>query len=153
MSDPKYQDIGDRYTRLEEECAEIIQMCCKIKRFGEYNYNPNDPKKKANITLLHSEIKDMLRILRDNFEELICWPILQMTEGPDINENSVNYERDKEKGKYTVEVEIPEPYKNSCNYVCPFCVTLELGGYYCKRDWQINNCPGPKCPRYKGEGE
>jgi hypothetical protein len=63
----KYQYIGDKYTRLSEECAEIIQMCCKIKRFGELNYHPKDRKKIPNVDVLQQEIKDMLRIIEEEF--------------------------------------------------------------------------------------
>jgi hypothetical protein len=44
---------------LQEECAEVIQIASKIRRFGEESYHPNDPLKLTNITLLENEIGDV----------------------------------------------------------------------------------------------
>ena len=34
MSDPRYVNIGTPFVRLAEECAEVIQCCMMIERFG-----------------------------------------------------------------------------------------------------------------------
>jgi hypothetical protein len=56
--DEKYKNTGHIYDRATEECAEVIQAISKIKRFGKFNYHPDDPKKKPNWKLLLSEIDD-----------------------------------------------------------------------------------------------
>lgn len=37
---PDYAHVGDPITNLAEECAEVIQECMKVKRFGENSINP-----------------------------------------------------------------------------------------------------------------
>lgn len=44
---------------LEQECAEVIQICTKIKKFGPDNYNPSDQLKTKNKLLLLREIGDL----------------------------------------------------------------------------------------------
>lgn len=44
---------------MQEECAEIIQIISKIRRFGESSYHPDDPNKRTNVQLLTDEIGDM----------------------------------------------------------------------------------------------
>jgi len=41
---------------MMEECAELIQACSKVKRFGISSHNPNTNE--ANIDLLKNEIGD-----------------------------------------------------------------------------------------------
>jgi len=60
--DPKYKDAGDSLTRLAEECAEVIQACMKIKRFGVENYHPDDPNKLPNRYRLEAEMQDVLLV-------------------------------------------------------------------------------------------
>ena len=53
MSDEKYKAIGDPLDCLAEECAEIIQILMKIKRFGFINDEYN------NIEQLNNEMYDV----------------------------------------------------------------------------------------------
>lgn len=69
MTDKTYFNNYDlNLTLLMEECAEIIQICSKIKRFGMDDYH----EKTGNITnldLLHRELGDLyciVKIMVDN---------------------------------------------------------------------------------------
>ncbi|NLL97561.1 MAG: hypothetical protein GX227_10685 [Clostridiaceae bacterium] len=59
MSDPKYENVGDITTRVMEECAEVIQIVCKVQRFGWNNYHPKDKDKTPNWKLVLKEIDDL----------------------------------------------------------------------------------------------
>lgn len=59
MSDLIYEKIGDPLTKLTEKCAEVIQMCCKYKRFDSLSYHPSDQNKTPNYKLLLNEIEDL----------------------------------------------------------------------------------------------
>jgi hypothetical protein len=48
---------------LQEECAEVIQIASKIRRFGMESTNPYDPVGKNNRTLLQDEIGDVKLII------------------------------------------------------------------------------------------
>lgn len=40
MSQQDYKDIGSPLTKVIEECSEVIQIACKIDRFGwELSWN------------------------------------------------------------------------------------------------------------------
>lgn len=62
---PKYQYTGDLLTRTIEECAEVIHILCKIKRFGLHNHHPTDKNKTPNWKLAQSEISDLRKCLKD----------------------------------------------------------------------------------------
>ena len=47
---------------LQEECAEVIQIASKIKRFGWDSYHPQDELKISNQEHLESESSDFLAI-------------------------------------------------------------------------------------------
>lgn len=49
---------------LQEECAEVIQIVSKVRRFGYDSQNPYDPSGKSNLTLLKDEVGDVLAILK-----------------------------------------------------------------------------------------
>ena len=66
MSNPKYKYIGSPLARVVEECSEVIQIACKIDRFGWFEHNPNDPDKTPNIELLKREMDDVV----ESFERL-----------------------------------------------------------------------------------
>jgi hypothetical protein len=64
MLDPKTAECLDL---LQEECAEIIQIVSKIRRFGLYSYHPDDPNRTTNLDLLNNEVGDFLCI-----KEILC---------------------------------------------------------------------------------
>ena len=64
----KYAKIGDKYTRLIEECSEVIKVCCKIQRFGEYACSPLDAEPIPNWKKLKDELEDVMRIIKE-FED------------------------------------------------------------------------------------
>lgn len=64
MSNPEYENIGSPLTKVIEECSEVIQMACKIDRFGWFNYHPDDPLKTQNITLLKREMADVIKTFK-----------------------------------------------------------------------------------------
>ena len=49
---------------LQEECAEVIAVVSKIKRFGLHNYNPLHPERTPNYERLESEIGDVLAMIQ-----------------------------------------------------------------------------------------
>lgn len=55
-------------TLLQEECAEVIQEICKIKRFGLKSKNPYIENAKTNVENLNIEIGDLLASI-DIFKE------------------------------------------------------------------------------------
>jgi hypothetical protein len=59
--DPRYlpTTFDGHLARLIEECAEVIQCCTKIQRFGPENYHPDDKHKISNLAHLHREIADL----------------------------------------------------------------------------------------------
>ena len=59
MSSKKYKHIGDPFDCLAEECAEVIQVLMKIKRFGIHNTHPDFPKAFNNAEALLDEMKDV----------------------------------------------------------------------------------------------
>lgn len=59
MSDPRFKHIGDPITCATEECAELIHILCKVRRFGWDNYHPEDPKKTPNFVLVKNELSDL----------------------------------------------------------------------------------------------
>jgi hypothetical protein len=59
MSDPKYKNIGDPITCTIEECAEVIHVLCKVRRFGWGSFNPYDSERTPNIVLVRRELSDL----------------------------------------------------------------------------------------------
>lgn len=55
----KYQD--DPITKLQEECAEIIHILCKVDRFGWFDYHPTDRSRRPNIELVKDKILHVKR--------------------------------------------------------------------------------------------
>lgn len=47
---------AERLALLSEECAEVIQIVCKIQRHGYDSYNPNDENETPNRNLLEKEV-------------------------------------------------------------------------------------------------
>lgn len=52
------QTTDAKLTHLIEECAEVISIACKIKRFGIFNYHPDHPDV-TNLDNLQLEIEDL----------------------------------------------------------------------------------------------
>lgn len=48
---------------LQEECAEVIQVISKIRRFGLNDFHPEDPDQTSNQTKLTTEIGDMVGVI------------------------------------------------------------------------------------------
>lgn len=55
MEDKRIQEALDL---MQEECAEIIHIISKIRRFGLDSYNPYHSERKSNQQLLSDEIGD-----------------------------------------------------------------------------------------------
>ncbi len=51
-------------SRLSEECAEVIQMVSKIKRFGIGGLHPKRKKEGTNKVRLEREIGDVLAVIK-----------------------------------------------------------------------------------------
>ena len=54
----KYKDIGTIEDRVIEECAEVIHVICKVKRFGYKCHHPDRPDI-GNIKEVHLELDDL----------------------------------------------------------------------------------------------
>ena len=59
MSDPKYKNIGEPETKVQEECSEVIKAICKAQRFGWFNYHPDDIGYN-NICRIEDEMDDLI---------------------------------------------------------------------------------------------
>lgn len=55
---PTQEQVMEALGLLQEECAEIIQIISKIRRFGFNSYSPVDPKMVTNYQLLNDEVGD-----------------------------------------------------------------------------------------------
>ena len=49
---------------LQEECAEVIQIISKIRRFGIYSLNPFEECAPDNHTLLIQELGDVMAVIK-----------------------------------------------------------------------------------------
>lgn len=63
MANPLYAHIGGPFIKLAEECAEVIQSCMKIERFGIGNYHP--VTKEKNTDALLRELDDLENRIMD----------------------------------------------------------------------------------------
>ena len=59
MSSKRHKHIGQPLDCLMEECAEVIQVICKVKRFGWRNTNPEGTKSYDNVAVLEDELRDV----------------------------------------------------------------------------------------------
>lgn len=61
--------------RLQEECAEVIKACSKIKRFGINNHHPDRPASMNSIELAQ-ELADVRQIAEHLARRgLVAWPL------------------------------------------------------------------------------
>lgn len=58
MSHPEYENVGGREDRLIEECAELIQILIKARRFGWGGSHPDTPHL-TNREMVEFEINDV----------------------------------------------------------------------------------------------
>ncbi len=63
----KYQKTGDIFDKTIEECAELIHIICKIKRFGIDNCHPET--RVTNKDHLRLEIFDVRKRLEELYEK------------------------------------------------------------------------------------
>ena len=59
MKDEKKKYQRDPITHLMEECAELIQILCKVQDFGWNNWHPDDKEETPNFKLVLKEIGDV----------------------------------------------------------------------------------------------
>ncbi len=55
--------MAERLAMLAEECAEVVQIVCKIQRHGAASYHPNDKNRVPNAELMRSELIDLLAVM------------------------------------------------------------------------------------------
>jgi hypothetical protein len=51
--------LEGKLTHVIEECAEVVQEACKVKRFGLHSEHPREPGKGSNLTRLMVEIAQL----------------------------------------------------------------------------------------------
>ena len=49
---------------LGEECAEVILITSKLRRFGRFSYHPEDPDRVTNEDKLRAEVGDIMGIVK-----------------------------------------------------------------------------------------
>lgn len=57
------KDLDGKLSRLQEECAEVIQAVCKIQRFGIDNFHPETGVKNSDQLAL--EIADLCHAIEE----------------------------------------------------------------------------------------
>lgn len=75
----KYLKYGTPLIKLVEEASEVIQILCKIERFGLDNHHPVLTPDKTNRLLLEQELND----LEFAINEVRKW-VKEVPEGADI---------------------------------------------------------------------
>lgn len=63
--------LEGKLTHVIEECAEVIQEACKVKRFGLAGFHPRDVEKVTNATRLGVELAQ-LKLAIARLEDEIC---------------------------------------------------------------------------------
>ena len=90
MSHPNYKHTGSPLTRVVEECSEVIQIACKIDRFGWFNFHPNDPQETPNIDLLKREMDDVVEAFGELEKRIIELRTKYYSEAQEHNKNADN---------------------------------------------------------------
>lgn len=65
--------LDGKLIHVEEECAEVLQDVCKLRRFGPDNWHPREPEKGTNRERLLREM-GQLRDAIDRLEEELLPP-------------------------------------------------------------------------------
>ncbi len=58
--------------KLIEECSELIQALCKLKRFGPNTYHPEEPQI-TNIDQVEKEIDDVLQTISKYLDYMVTF--------------------------------------------------------------------------------
>lgn len=61
MSHKDYENIGTPEDQVIEEYAELIQAIMKARRFGYFEYHPDDPHRTTNLDLIKKEMDDVVK--------------------------------------------------------------------------------------------
>jgi hypothetical protein len=74
MIDATPEQVIEALNLLQEECAEIIQIISKIRRFGFQSYHPGDSEKVTNYKLFNDEVGDFEHLKNYLIEALVIDP-------------------------------------------------------------------------------
>jgi len=94
IMDPRYENAGDIITRTIEECAEVIHILCKVRRFGWFNHHPDDPKKVKNYELVSNELNDLETRIKQLRHEVDHQKTIESFGGHGISVNKVELKED-----------------------------------------------------------
>ena len=75
MIDATDTQVIEALDLLQEECAEIVQIISKIRRFGWKSYHPEDPDKITNHQLFNDEVGDFETLKNYLIEAQVLDPI------------------------------------------------------------------------------
>lgn len=56
---------GPPEDQVIEECAELIQAVMKARRFGYFNYHPDDIHRTTNLDLVKREMDDVVKMFNE----------------------------------------------------------------------------------------
>ncbi len=67
--------LDGKLIHVEEECAEVLQEVCKMRRFGPESEHPREPEKGTNRKRLLREMSQLRDAINRLEEELLTsWP-------------------------------------------------------------------------------
>ena len=66
----KFRKRGKVEDRLIEECAELIHIVCKARRFGLDKFNPFELGRGTNRIRIREEMDDVERLIREYREKI-----------------------------------------------------------------------------------
>jgi hypothetical protein len=70
MNHPQFLKYGTPITKVIEECSELIQILCKVERFGWFSFNPLVPNSENNFELTKKEMDDVVEAIERLQEEM-----------------------------------------------------------------------------------